>query len=312
MPVVDSSKNMTQIIGLNYLDVKADNMPSAGDGNGQFRLQCLPTHMSNDDPIVYPNQQGAAHHHTFFGNASVNFRTDPATLASVGNSACMGGIANRSAYWIPSLIDTSNNAPLKPNDAVWYYKTGYIVPPQHITVPPKGLRLIAGNMKATTVSEATVTGFKCTSTNYSSEWGGGKAIPTCGGNNNLVMNVSFPQCWNGRDLDSPNHQDHMAYSNLNLSTFNKCPATHPVAIPHITLNIHWRIPAHNPALRLSSDNYVYNGSNAGYSAHSDWINGWQDEIITSIVKNCLNAGKECHQGLLGDGRGLAWLPYPLR
>jgi hypothetical protein len=44
--------------------------PAPGDweADGAFRLLCNWSKMSYDDPIVYPGQAGAAHHHTFFGN----------------------------------------------------------------------------------------------------------------------------------------------------------------------------------------------------------------------------------------------------
>ena len=47
-------------------------LPGAGDWEtgGAFRLLCNWSKMSNDDPIVYPGQPGAAHHHTFFGNTA--------------------------------------------------------------------------------------------------------------------------------------------------------------------------------------------------------------------------------------------------
>jgi hypothetical protein len=35
---------------------------------GAFRIICKPSHMAADDPIVYPDQPGRSHLHTFFGN----------------------------------------------------------------------------------------------------------------------------------------------------------------------------------------------------------------------------------------------------
>jgi hypothetical protein len=312
MPVVDTSKNMTPLIGVStqWIENKGD-FGTAGDGNGQFRIVCVPSHMSNDDPIVYPGQQGAAHHHTFFGNTSVNFATDPMKMADVGNSVCQGGTANRSAYWIPSLIDTETNAPIKPNESVWYYKTQYIVPKTMITVPPKGLRFIAGDMKSKVKQADYIVDFKCHDKGNTREWGQGQTIPACGAGNVLSMGIYAPQCWDGKNLDSPGHREHMAYADWKYSTPNKCPTTHPVPIPKLSLNIYWNIDT-NAKVRLSSDNYAYDGNNAGHSAHADWINGWQTDIMTLIVTKCLNAGRDCHVGVLGDGRNLQRLPWPVK
>ncbi len=105
--------------------------------------------MINDDPLVRPNQPGTAHHHTFFGNTTTNAKSDLMTFASTGNSTCNGGIMNRSAYWVPSMIDTSTHMPIKPDGILFYYKTGDFsaMPTAIITPPPKRLRMIAGNSK---------------------------------------------------------------------------------------------------------------------------------------------------------------------
>jgi hypothetical protein len=39
-------------------------------------------------------------------------------------------------------------------------------------------------------------------------------IDTCKGG--IRFELVFPSCWNGRDLDSPNHQDHVRYADLVL------------------------------------------------------------------------------------------------
>ncbi len=300
MPAVDISKNMTPVLGWSDLRIRPNNgpqdVPSTGDGNGQFRIDCDVSHMSNDDPILYPYQQGRAHHHTFFGNTSVDYKSDPKTLSTTGNSTCRGGIANRSAYWVPSMIDTATNTPLKPYAALWYYKTGYVVAKEKITAPPKGLRMISGNMKAT--SEATTLNvlYNCFLEGQPST--ASKTIPACKQGWTIVTHVYFPQCWDGKNLDSQDHVSHMANSSN-----GGCPATHPVAIPAISLNTKYLVTSTQGTKnwRLSSDNYPVNGNNAGYSGHGDWINGWDETVIAGIVKNCLQAGKECGSHKLGDG-----------
>ena len=174
------------------------------------------------------------------------------------------------------------------------------------------MRFIAGNSKSTVKQADTIVDFKCHDKGNTKEWGNGQTIPSCGAGNVLSMGIYAPQCWDGKNLDSPDHMSHMAYANWRYSTANKCPATHPVPIPKLSLNIYWDITSDTAKLRLSSDNYAYNGKNAGYSAHADWINGWQEEVMSSIVKNCLNYGRDCHVGVLGDGRSLDRLPWPVK
>ena len=79
--------------------------PSPSDGTGAFRVVCDYTHMAFDDPIVYPGQPGASHLHTFFGNTRTSAASTSSSVANTGNSSCHGGIANRSSYWVPTLLD---------------------------------------------------------------------------------------------------------------------------------------------------------------------------------------------------------------
>jgi hypothetical protein len=300
MPSVDVAKNIKPAVGYSDLRVRlTTEKPENRDGN--FRISCVVSHMNNDDPLVYPNQEGRAHHHTFYGNTNVKYDTDLSKITTTGNSTCDGGIMNRSAYWHPTMIQSLDKSPvLADQGAIFYYKHGAL-PATSIKSPPKGLRMIAGNMKAKTAAEAKSTIFWCINIKlqHSNGMPKMKTIPACGTDSFLQMITTFPQCWDGNNLDSPNHQDHMAYP-----VENKCPASHPVPIPEISLNLNYKVRYNGETAtwRLSSDNYTYDGKNAGYSGHADWVNGWDQTFLDGIVKNCLNAVKDCHAHLLGDGR----------
>lgn len=296
MPFVDVSKNIPQAVGFSTLRIQPTSQQPNSSDIGAFRVVCAPSHMSNDDPMVFPNQQGATHHHTFYGNTSVKYNSDLMNLSDVGNSTCNGGTMNKSGYWHPSVINTETNTAILPDGgAIFYYKTGYRgVKPSDVKTPPKGLRILAGNPKAVNASQSRATHYKCRDNGYVSY----KTIPNCGVGDAVQFIVDFPQCWDGKNLDSPNHQDHMAYAS------NGCPSSHPVAIPEISLNMNFKITTANQSTkwRLSSDNYAFDGKNAGYSGHADWVNGWHQPTLEGIVRNCLNASKDCHAHLLGDGR----------
>ena len=299
MPAVNISTDITPAIGFSTIRVKPTaDLPIPGTG-GAFRIICKPSHMNNDDPVVYPNQQGAAHHHTFFGNTSVNFKSDLMSFATTGNSTCSGGTMNRSAYWMPSMIDTASKTAVKPDVAIFYYKNGR-TPLGQIKVPPKGLRMIAGNSKATS-SSTSKANFTCLSRVPFYGWK--QSIPACNVGETMQMHVAFPQCWDGKNLDSPDHQSHMAYTVRTLTTANKCPTSHPIAIPEVTVNFNYKVTSTNQqaSWRLASDNYAANLP-GGYSGHADWVNGWDEQFIAGIVKNCINKGVDCRSHLLGDGR----------
>jgi len=307
MPAVDISKNMLPVKGFDTLRIQptTELSPSRpAPSGGEFRINCKVSHMNNDDPLLYPNQEGAAHHHTYFGNTSVNYKSDVTNFGATGNSTCGGGIMNRSAYWVPSMINTLTNAPIQPNgDVLVYYKSGGI-DAALIKAPPKGLRVIAGDMKAKDNSVFNHAEYTCHpgANSKRTNWPKTMEIPSgaaCEPGDDLMFSIGFPQCWDGKNLDSPNHKDHMAYPHD-----RSCPATHPIPIPEIGVNVHFIVKETDDLTkwRLSSDNYPFNGKNAGYSGHSDYVEGWDRGLIEGIVKNCINERKDCHAHLLGDGR----------
>jgi hypothetical protein len=125
----------------------------------------------------------------------------------------------------------------------------------------------------------------------------GSSIQNCPVGAELWQEIFFPQCWDGKNLDSPDHKSHMAYPS------GGCPSTHPVALPELTFNIVYKVTEANAPKRwrLSSDMYSTDLP-GGYSSHGDWINGWKPEIMDAWVRNCDQAAVDCKSHLLGDGR----------
>ena len=276
----------------------------SGDGTGDFRLVCRFSHMNYDDPLVYPGQVGAAHLHTFFGNTNANANSTTSSLKNSGSSTCDGGIVNRSAYWAPSLLD-ANNMPVPIEYGYVYYKSGYrSVAPANINNLPAGLKMIAGNQAATTDQSSDIVSWSCDTPTYSGDF---TSIPNfCGNGGRMVYTITFPQCWNGKDLDSADHKSHMAYPGYGTG----CPSTHPVAIPVISLRIRYiQNTASTTGWHLSSDHYDVNASNiGGKSAHADFMDGWNDQIRDGFTQNCIRAARDCGVRSLGDGRALQMLP----
>lgn len=272
--------------------------PAPSDGTGSFRIVCDYSHMNFDDPIVYPGQVGAAHLHTYFGNKNANAYSTASSLATSGKSTCIGGVANRSAYWVPTLLD-ARGQPIAPASAIFYYKTGYNqIGPRNIKSMPAGLRMIAGDMKSSSAQEHAFWG--CLET-YKGRFGSIPSAGQCdGAGKHIQMTIVFPQCSNGQ-LDSTDHKSHMAYP-VNINGRTVCPSSHPRAIPEISFNIRYKIPSTGTTgWRLSSDMYS-TSKPGGFSAHGDWFDGWNPTIRNMWVKNCDNAAKDCHAHLLGGGK----------
>lgn len=275
---------------------------------GAFRTGCQAVKFAFDDPIVYPGQPGKSHLHTFLGNTGINASSTAASLSTTGNSTCRGGTINRSSYWVPSMIDTRTGGPMAPMfESNFYYKTGYALPPSAITEVPLGLRMIAGDAKGNPSAPSSAAIYACVWNGGNSNWS--SSIPTdCPGGDGswLIMGIDFPQCWDGVNLDSPDHKSHMTNPvNVKANNTGNCPATHPVALPQIAYQILYqvKVTGETKYWRLSSDAYD-NTKPAGFSGHGDYFMAWKPEIVKVWTKNCDNAQKDCHSHLLGDGRAM--------
>ncbi len=260
-----------------------------GDGTGAFRTRCDYSHALEDDPIVYPGQPGRSHLHLFFGNTLANANSTVESIKNTGNSTCRGGIANRSSYWIPAIL-REDGTMIVPEFMDVYYKSGYSLPPAAIQKFPSGLRMIAGDMMATEPQEGAYWGCR---NNYIGEKQG---IPfgQCAEDDFYDAAIVFPQCWDGVNLDSPDHKSHMAYPEN-----GSCPSTHPVPIPKITYHAVYAVKDFD-GVKLSSD--MFPSAPPGNSLHGDWFEGWDDEIAETFVLNCTSAGVDCESHILGDGR----------
>ncbi|NRA40672.1 MAG: DUF1996 domain-containing protein [Pseudomonadales bacterium] len=284
------------------------------DGSGAFRTHCLESHKSFDDPLLYPNQPGASHYHVFFGNPSVDAFTTIDNLQQIESSSCDGIRLNRSAYWVPALYDAYGER-IPYIEPLFYYKTGYHLAAETIQAPPANLRMIAGQAMPDSLQSTQVVKFRCASWTSEQVWFDAgdpldhvAYIPDCPLDDIVEMRIVFPQCWDGENLDSADHQAHMAYpseATAPQTGTGECPDSHPIAIPEISYNFSIYVTEDTGASsdwRLSSDmNPALPG---GHSAHADWINGWDQEIMQAIVDNCLQTAFECGVGLLADGTRL--------
>ena len=267
---------------------------------GAFRVPCAVSHFSFNDPIVHPGKPGASHLHMFFGNTGTDANSTVDSILNSGNSTCAGGILDRTAYWVPALIDGTGNVIL-PDSAIFYYKTGYLgIKPSDVKPIPKGLRMISGDSSLSSSQgqghwgcEEVYIGHKDSIQEVLND-------PRCGAGNHLQLGIDFPQCWDGKNLDSSNHKSHMS-DPVN----GACPSSHPVPIPVISFNVRFPIAQGSTQnWHLSSDMYDYAKLGGGFSAHGDWWDGWDTNTEKAWIENCNNPSKDCHAYLLGNGKTL--------
>jgi len=249
---------------------KADARPAARPA-GNFVSNCRYSHTAPDDPIVHPASPGAAHSHDFFGNTSTDAFSSLESLQAAPELCRRDGDA--AAYWVPTLSDAGRV--VKPvNVAAYYLVFGRA--PASIQPFPLGLRVV-------TDANANVVEWACS--------GGGSrpddtVVPECPAGQHLVMRVHFPDCWDGRRVDSPDHRSHMAYA-----AQGACPATHPVVVPHLRLGVHYPPGVGGADVTLSSG--------GPETSHADFFNAWDPAAQGRLVEQCLHAAIQC------GGRGPA-------
>lgn len=249
--------------------------PLHGGGGGHggrgvyFAIACGFSHRNQDDPIVYFNQPGRSHDHTYFGNDATNASSTPQSLRAAGETSCRLR-ADTAAYWAPTLF--VNGRAVEPKYAVVYYVRRTLDAVQPF---PANLKMIAGTAAARSAQGLAITSWSC-----GHRRGVSTTIPTCSTGSafrsTLQLQVNFPNCWDGSNLDSSDHKSHMAYA-----TDGVCPSSHPVEVPALTLLVNY--PVSGAGAELSSGGQ--------FSGHADFVNSWNQETLARLVDRYLNRGR---------------------
>jgi hypothetical protein len=242
--------------------------------NVNFISACRFSHRAPDDPIVYPGKPGLSHDHSFVGNTSTSAFSTLATLKAAGTTCLRPG--DTAAYWVPTLI--VDGQAVAPRGATIYYRRRTT---DHVQPFPQGLKMIAGDSHSMTAQSLRVTFWNC---GVETMIPPSSSAPTCPDElgSGLRLHINFPSCWNGKQLDSADHQSHMAYSQAGV-----CPATHPVSVPAISLIYRYPVTGrHEVAL----------SSGGQYSGHADFFNAWDAHTLARLVDTCLNAPRHCGRG----------------
>lgn len=99
----------------------------------------------------------------------------------------------------------------------------------------------------------------------------------------LRLELQFPSCWDGKNVDSHDHKSHVAYP----STVNNgvCPEGYEKRLVSLFYETIWDTHAFK-----DYDGYfaLANGDPTGYGYHGDFIFGWEDGVLEEAVKKCTN------------------------
>ena|GEM_PF-1456355 len=252
--------------------------PRAGDfpKRVNFVAVCSVTKRAPDDPIVFPGQPGRSHDHTFSGSLVINANSTADELLR-GPTNCTNS-GDKSSYWMPTLL--VNGKPRLPYQVRAYYRAATRDTKQLHAIP-FGLKMLAGDMMATSPQNAGIAGFQCRIEGRGATVKKQSLPPQCGSKALFEMSVTFPNCWDGKNLDSSDHRSHMSYA-----SGSKCDPAHPVQIPQLTLAERFEPGTTSGKITLSA-------MNSPLTLHADFFNAWDPRSLDALMKYCIYAHRFC-------------------
>ncbi|MGW7557597.1 DUF1996 domain-containing protein, partial [Streptomyces rimosus] len=286
-----------------FVDIKTVRPNTRGNGqggrgtaSGSFRSECGRNenrHNNPDNLIVAPGVSNGAHHmHDYVGNLATNAFSSDRELAGAGTTC---GNGDRSTYYWPVLRLRDNgrerdvDAPGGGQDG----NVGTILRPaavslkfdgngaDKVTAMPPFLRNLTGDAKALTNGPANANAsWSCTG--FENRQLKNK-YPICPRGSNVVRSLAFPNCWDGRNIDSANHRTHVVFPDGNGRCRNGFRA-----IPRLVQRLTYAVP---PDAQYAVDSFPDQLHNP-VTDHGDFINVMPQRLMRTAV-DCINSGRDC-------------------
>jgi hypothetical protein len=288
------------------------------------------------DPIVSPGGP-SSHVHTVMGASNFGFNTTGESLKE-SRCTTAKPKADLSAYWFPTLYFQDPSTGLLEPVKFYYMNVYYFFEPTNddIKAFPLGLQMVSGNaMMRTSPSNSTGAAqldpsqgpiqpvqITCPRGNFNPpSWpadsdgsmagiqdpnnkGSGIGFPfqDCDGYASpMRIDVHFPSCYNPA-AGLTDYKNNMQFPTNAGDGKQDCPKGW-IHTPHIFFETYWQthdlLPRYKDLIGKASPFVFSNGDTTGFSAHGDFISGWDEEELQHIIDTCdaQHAGMESCPGL---------------
>ncbi|KAF2008488.1 WSC-domain-containing protein [Aaosphaeria arxii CBS 175.79] len=265
------------------------------------------------DPIISPGV-AADHVHAISGANGFNFTTDYAKLRASSCSTC-NIKQDMSVYWTPKLYFKAQNGsfidvPIIGDNAggnlggmAIYYLTRGGPDNDKLRAFPPGFRMVAGDASKR-VETDDFAGRAVTHKCVGVDGPDSKGLPRtkC---DTIRAQVTFPSCWDGKNLDSANHKSHVAYPRDGNYDGGRCPSSHPIHLATLFYEVYYDTKAFK-GMWYGGDKqqpFVFaNGDATGYGFHGDFANGWEANSLQKALDRCKDGVANCEKEVFGEFR----------
>lgn len=290
--------------------------------NAFWRMECRGrTALARIDPIVNFGET-ATHVHTLHGSSGIS-ESATTDLLQDGDCTSCAVTQDMSEYWTPPMYFQYANGTFEVVQQDGGMLAYYLLrdPNDNVKAFPSGFQMLAGdtNRRNYTLGDPSqpdppesnwealgqtnqsdlaqrALGFNCLNYDKDAEaslyrhYMPEKSYLDANCPDGLRLELAFPSCWNGKDLDSDDHKSHMAYPDLVQD--GNCPDGFETRLVTLFYETIWATYKYDG---IDGTFVLGNGDPTGYGYHGDFITGWDEDFLQEAVGECTNMS-----GLLTD------------